>query len=134
VLDEVEQRLLGPVQVIDHHCQWRSLFQQLAERPGDLLGRGWCIVLTKQRRDRGSRGRLGRPRTQLLQHLHHRPVRDPLPVRQAAAPHDPGVDFGEALGDETRLADARISDHGDELAGGFGGRALPRISEHAELA
>jgi hypothetical protein len=37
VLDQVEERLLAPLEVIEHDDQRSLLFEQLPEGPGDLL-------------------------------------------------------------------------------------------------
>ena len=47
VLDEVEERLLAPLDVVEQADERRLLLEQLAERPGDLLGRG-CLVRLAQ--------------------------------------------------------------------------------------
>ena len=39
VLDQVEERLLAPLDVVEHDDERRLLLEQLAERPGDLLRR-----------------------------------------------------------------------------------------------
>ena len=65
-------------------------------------------------------------RVELLDHLDHRPVRDALAVGEAAAADDPGVDRGERLRDEARLADAGLADDRHQLAALLGERALPR--------
>ena len=58
---------------------------------------------------RGATGaaRRRRPRggAELLDDLDHRPVRDPLAVRETAPVHDAGLDLGEELRGEPRLAD-----------------------------
>jgi AAA ATPase domain/Adenylate and Guanylate cyclase catalytic domain/zinc-ribbon domain len=88
VLDQVEQRLLAPVQVVedtDERPLLRLLLQQLAEPPSDRARRGCMIALAKQRAKR-RRLLAGREFAELLQDLHHRPVGDPLPVREARSP------------------------------------------------
>ena len=53
VLDEVEQSLLGPVQVVEHADERllvRLFLEQLAEGPGDLLRRRRGVRLAEQRR------------------------------------------------------------------------------------
>ena len=37
VLDQVEEGLLAPLDIVEHHNEWRLLLEQLAERPADLL-------------------------------------------------------------------------------------------------
>ena len=89
VLDQVEEGLLGPLDVVEDADEGRLLLEQLAERPRDLVGRRWPLRLTEQRAKR-RRGRgIGRKDVELLQHFDHRPVGDPLAVGEAAAADDP---------------------------------------------
>ena len=37
MLDQVEERLLAPLDVVEHDDERRLLLEQLPERPGDLL-------------------------------------------------------------------------------------------------
>ena len=53
-LDEVEEGLLAPLDVVEHRDQRRLLLEQLAKCPGDLLRRGDLRRLPEQRADRGS--------------------------------------------------------------------------------
>ena len=56
VLDQVEERLLSPLNVVedaDERFSLRLLLEQLAERPGDLLGRGALLSLPEQGAERG---------------------------------------------------------------------------------
>ena len=39
MLDEIEKRLLAPLNVVEQHHDRRLLFEELAERPGDLVRR-----------------------------------------------------------------------------------------------
>ena len=57
MLDQVEEGLLAPLDVVEDDHERRLLFQQLAERPADLLRRRPGIGLAQQRADRrrGSR-------------------------------------------------------------------------------
>ena len=88
MLDQVEERLLAPLDVVEDDEEWplcRSVLQRLADGPGDLL-RGCCYVsLAKQRTDRRGRGLVRRQHGELLQHLHDRPVGNPLAVGKAAS-------------------------------------------------
>ena len=103
VLDEVEERLLAPLDVVeDDHERRRLLLEQLAERPGDLLGGRRLLALAEQRADRRRGGPVGRQRVELLEHLDHRPVGDPLAVGEAAAADDPSVDRGRATSATSR--------------------------------
>ena len=107
VLDQVEERLLAPLDVVEHDDERRLLLEQLAERPGDLLRRRARLRLAEQRTDRRRGRRIGRQHVELLHDLDDRPVGDPDPVGQAAAANDPRLDRGERLRREPRLADAR---------------------------
>ena len=66
VLDQVEERLLAPLDVVEHDDERRLLLEQLAERPGDLLRRRPRLRLPQQRADRRRGGRIGRQRVELL--------------------------------------------------------------------
>ena len=57
-------------------------------------------TLAEQRADRRRGVVVGGHDVELLQHLDHRPVRDPFAVGQAAAADDRRVYRGERLGDE----------------------------------
>ena len=79
-LDQVEECLLAPLDVVEQitsgACSSSSFRNAHATRPhSSLLG------LAQQRPHRGRGGRIGGQRAELLHHLHHRPVRDPLPRR-----------------------------------------------------
>jgi hypothetical protein len=55
VLEEVEQRLVGPLHVVegtDKRMRLRFLLEQLAELPGDLLGASGQLGLSEQRPQR----------------------------------------------------------------------------------
>src|SRR5262245_60298397 len=99
VLDEIEQRLLGPVQVVedaDERLRLRLLLEQLAKAPGDLLGARGKLRLAEQRPQWPRRVALQRP--ELLQNLNDRPVRDPLAVGEAAAAQHPRFEACQELG------------------------------------
>ena len=88
MLEQVEEGLLPPLDVVEDRDQRSLLFEQLADRPGDLLGRGGHVRLAEQRTDRRS-GRLVRGlRVELLEDLDNRPIGDPLAVGEAAALDD----------------------------------------------
>ena len=106
VLDELEQRLLPPVEVVedaDHRPLPRLLLEQLAEGPRDLLRGRRRVRLPEERTERRARGVLRGQRAELFHDLDDRPVGDPVPVGQAAAAQDAGVHPGEELRDEPRL-------------------------------
>ena len=74
---------------------------------------------------RACRDRLDRGvRSELLEHIDHRPERDPFAVVETAAANDGRVDAGQELRHETRLADAGRAEHGDEVAGTLAHAAL----------
>ena len=52
-LDEVEERLLAPLQVVEADDERRLLLEQLAERPGDLVRARRTVALAEQRSHRG---------------------------------------------------------------------------------
>ena len=132
-LDQVEERLVAPLDVVEDHDQRRLLLEQLAERPGDLVPARPDVRLAQQRADRRRRDRIRRQRRELLHHLDDRPVGDPLPVGQAAAPHDAGLDRGERLRDQPRLAHTGVADDRHQLAARLRLRALPRLGDLREL-
>ena len=137
VLDQVAERPLAPLDVVEDDDQRplrRSLLQGLAESPGDLLGRCRGLALAEERVDRGGGDLVRGQQVELLQDLHHRPVGDPLPVREAAAVDDPRLDRGQELRRQPRLADTRIADHRDELATPLGPHPRPRFPDERELA
>ena len=116
MLDQVEERLLAPLNVVEQDDERRLLLEQLAERPGDLLRRGAPVGLAEQRA-KGRRGRrIGRERAELLHDLHHRPVGDPAAVGKTATANNPDVDRPERLRHEPRLAEPRVPDDRQELA------------------
>ena len=91
-LDEIEERLLAPLEVVEADHERRLLLEQLAERPGDLVRARRTVALAQQRPDRGRRLRVGGQRVELLHDLDDRPVGDPLAVGKAAAADDAGLD------------------------------------------
>ena len=73
-------------------------------------------------------------RVELLDHLDHGPVGDPLAVGEAAAADDPHVERGQRFRDEPRLADPGVADDGDELAAVRSRGALPGLADELHLA
>ena len=134
MLDQVEERLLTPLNVVKQKDERRLLLEQLAEGPGDLLRRRRRLRLPQQRADRRRGGRIGRQRAQLLQHLHHRPVGDPRPVGQAAAADDRCLDHRQRLGRQPRLAETRVSDDRHQLAAPLRQRPRPGLAQQCQLA
>ncbi len=135
VLEQLEERRLGPVDVFHDDHEWpapRDRFEELADRPPGLL-RGdaagceagsscdlrrdelGLLVRSTAARGRGQRrlrGRSGEP----PRYLCHRPVGDPLPVGKAAADgrRRHVAKIGAERPDEPGLADTRGPDDGDE--------------------
>ncbi len=111
VLDQVEERRLPPVDVVedDHERQLRGGgLERLPHRPGGLRGRGRRIELAEEHRDRPLYPLVAARLAELLQDLDHRPVRDALAVGQAAsAQHARVFDGRKELRDESRLARRR---------------------------
>ncbi len=111
VLEQIEEDVLAPLDVVedgDERPLGRDRLEQLAERPRDLVRRGRAARLRGAHVERLGRNGIElepRPlRLELLQHLHDRPVGDPLPVREAAAADDRRVGGGQELRREARLA------------------------------
>jgi hypothetical protein len=71
---------------------------------------------------------------ELHHRLGHRPVRDPLPVGEAAAADETGSGSCDRLGDETRLSDPCLGDDREELASLLSLRAFPGRLDQRELA
>ena len=137
MLDEVEERRLTPVEVVEHADEWSlpcDRLELLAECPGDLLARGDELLIAEQRLDRLGCGRIDVGRGELLENLHHRPVRDPLAVRKAASSHDQDVvERGKELRRQPGLADAGRSEDGEELTRALRRRPLPHARQLAQL-
>ena len=111
-------------------CSSRSLRNAHAISSADVAAAG----LAEQRADRGGRGRVGREGVELLDHLDDRPVGDALAVGEAAAADNPGVDRGERLGDEPRLADACLADDRQQLTALLGSSARPGGADRFDFA
>ena len=95
MLDQVEERRLAPLDVVEHDHErplLRRVLHGLAEGPRDLLGRSRRVALAEQRADRRRGGLVRGRHVELLQHLHDRPVRDPLAVGGTAAEDDRRLD------------------------------------------
>ena len=65
-LDEVEERLLAPLQIVEADDERRLLLEQLAERPGDLVRARRTVALAEQRSQRGGRLLVGGQGVELL--------------------------------------------------------------------
>ena len=108
MLDQIQERLLAPVHVVEDADDRRlggDGLELLAERPGDLVAGRDQLLAGGQGTSRRGGDRVGLRRRELLQHLDDRPVGDALPVGQAAAAHDQGaVERADELRDEAGLA------------------------------
>ena len=116
VLDQVEQRLLGPVDVVEH-CDERLLageiLEQAPRRGEHLVARALEHALVAA----------GMP-----ERLANRRERRPLAVRRAARHDDArlALEGAEQLARQPRLADAGVADDGHEADAGGGGLAVAR--------
>ncbi len=133
-LDEVEEGLLRPLDVVEQHYQRCLFFEQLPEGPGDLLGARCRLALPQQRADRRRGRSVGGKDVQLFQHLHQRPVRDALAVGKAAAADGATIDQCQRLCHQAGLAHTRLADDGDELAARLRAHPLPARVDKRELA
>ena len=123
VLDQVEERLLAPVKVVEDDDERPlpcRLLQCLAKRPRDLLGGGRRLRLAEQRANHRSGSLVRGQLVELAQHLHDGPVGDPLAVGEAAAPDDGRVDRRQGLRGEPGLADAGVAEERDQFAAPLG--------------
>ena len=133
VLDEVEERLLAPVDVIPHDHEWSltgCLFEELPDSECDLIG---CrlLVAAKQRRKwpYHCRRQVALVGPQRLHYLNHRPIRDALAVREAAAADDSRVELLQNLCDEPRLADARGPEQREQVTCASRGGEPERVTQ-----
>jgi hypothetical protein len=125
VLDEVEHRLLRPVEVVDHEH----------ERPlaGALLEERTCRELRFRGRRADRRGRLD---PELDEHLDERPVGDALAVGEGAAARDGrlAVHVLQEIGDEARLSDPGGTDQAEQATAGRRDHVLEVGAEPRSLA
>ena len=156
VLDQLEQRLLGPVDVLEHEherLRIRELRGPLPRRPRDLLLR--ALALDGLEHARGVREQVGdglvlAAGAKLLErladglvvvdacgdldHLGERPVRDPLAVGQRSAlEHGRALERLEELPREAALADAGLAEDRDEVRAPVAHDARVGVLEQAEL-
>ena len=156
VLDEVEERRLGPVDVLEQEDQRLHVgdpLHDLARRPRDLLRAALSLERlhepcreTENVRD----GLLGAALAQLLErllerivvrdagrglhHLAERPVRDALAVRQRTAhEHARPLDPVEELAREAALSDAGLAVDREEVRATVAQAAVERVLEQLEL-
>ena len=132
VLDEFEEGLLSPLDVVEDDDERGGRLEQLAEGPGDLFP-GRRDVLAEERADRACRLRLDLDAGELLDDLDDRPVGDPLTVGEAAAANGAHAGAGDQLGRQTGLADTGRPQHGDDLAARLLLRAFPGREQRPEL-
>ena len=162
VLEEGEERLVGPVQVLEDEHGRALLGDSLQEpAPGGeellALGRGGRLdpeqgqqalpeplALVALGEDGGELllrdgGRVDFEDAGVrLQDLPERPEGDPLPVGETASlppgrELGAGVDVGEELGHEAALAEARLPDHGHELDRARGDRLVEDALEQRQV-
>ena len=162
VLEEGEQRAVGPVEVLEDQHGGPLLGQGLQEAPPCrerlLLRGGFAARADERRQPRAQPGEVGvvrrEPAVELrlrrlwrvgledpalgLDDLSQRPVRDALAVGEAAAlaPHDevgPGVDVCAQLGAHAALAHAGLADDRHQLAGPLLRAALERADQQRLL-
>ena len=143
IFDQVEERGLGPVDVVEDDQQRRHpghRLEELPRTPRDLLGRGGRVRISDRARDPHRREvSVGtflqrRPHVpDLRHHLLERPVRDPLAVRQAPADEDPSLRSPDELAREARLADPRRSDDRRQLRRPGPDGRLQRLLQQLEL-
>ena len=115
-LDQVEERLVSPLDVVEDDDQRRLLLEQLPGCPGDLVCGGRDVRIAEERADRCRCDRIRGQLPELLHHLHHGPVRDPVAVGKAAPPEHTSFDGGERLRHDPRLAHSGVACDGDQLA------------------
>ena len=133
VLDELEERGLAPVEIVQEDDQrplGRPRLEQPADAERDFVGRR--LTVAEQGLDGGIVRRLGAE--ELLDDLDRGPVGDPLAVGQAASADDRCVDVGEELLREARLADARRPEDREQGARPLRSHAFPGAGEQLRLA
>ena len=147
VLDQVEKDWLSPVQIIEHddeRTSRRGGLEELAYRPGDLLGRARERLAAENRVERACGGGLktqlgkhlvgGRPE-QLLDGRGHGPVADAFAVgKAAAADHGRAVEARQELGHEARFADPGRAEDREQMARSFADDVREGIVEEVLLA
>ena len=138
VLDEIEERVLGPVKVVpddDERPFARRLFEQAPDGEGDLLLRR-DPVRAEEHTERAGNARieLALVRPQLFDGFDDGPVRDALAVRETPSADDRRIDPAHELRDEARLADAGHAEQREELARAVRGGDVERLAQEALLA
>src|SRR5919106_1305934 len=156
VLDEIEQRLLGPVDILkeeDKRLHVAERLHDLPRRPRDLLGASLALERLEHPRREPEHVRdrlLLAARAQLLErllqrvvvgdagggldHLRQRPVGDSLAVRQAASRQDArALEPVDELPREAALADSRLAEDREQVRAAVANGARERVLEELEL-
>src|SRR5919106_2090073 len=156
VLDEIEQRFLGPVDVLeeeDERLHVAERLHDLPRRPRDLLGASLALERLEHPRREPEHvcdRLLLAARPQLLErllqrvvvgdpgggldHLRQRPVGDSLAVRQAASRQDArALEPVDELPREAALADSRLAEDREQMCAAVADGARERVLEKLEL-
>ncbi len=156
VLDQLEQRLLRPVDVLeeeDERLHVGERHHHLARRPRDLLRAALPFERlehagrqTEHVRDRLLLAALAELRERLLQrvvvrdacggldHLRQRPVGDTLAVREASPAQDArALEAVDELACESALSDSRLPEDREEMGTPVANGARERVLEQLEL-
>ena len=135
LLDQVEERLLAPLDVVEHDHQRRRAARAACGTPRRSPPPRSPRRALPQQRPRSPPPQPGRrgQRAQLLDHLDHRPVGDPLAVGEAAAAHHPRLEPRDELRHQPRLAHARLPDDRHQLAALALERTRPRLPQQRQL-
>ena len=151
-VEEIEERRLGPVDVVDQHDE-RTLRRCRCQERRDRLRH-----LVRSRRPFAETEQLRKPRRnhrpvrlqsrarlvdrvlvadpgQLAHDLRDRPERDPLPVGKTRTAHHPRArpDLADELGREARLAHPRLTDDRHQTAAALGDGGVELALEQREL-
>ena len=156
MLDEVEKRVLGPVDVLEHEherLRLRELLRPRARRPGELLA---APLALHRGQDPGGQAQQVGDRLDLaggaqllerllgrvvvgdacssLDHLGQRPVRHPLAIRERpAGEHRGAVEARDELAREPALPDTGVAVDGEEVRAAVAKGAVVRVREQLEL-
>ncbi len=145
VLDEVEERGLGPVDVLDHHNKWslmRKRLEQLPRRPERLFVRA-RLTVEANRAENALGDRIGLfvlperlPEVaDVLDDPSERPEGDPFAVGRAVTLEDGRLATRrqDQFAPESRLADPCGAEHREELSGSAFSGAFVGLSKLSEL-